>query len=65
MITHTRTLATVIVALTMLAVVMALFTHVDFYPALHTYGVSIGTNTHYLSVEMVRWHLHASMEAAS
>ena len=30
-----------------------LFAHVDIYPNIHTYGVSVGTNTAYCSVEWV------------
>lgn len=43
----------------------ALFVHVDMFPALHTFGLSIGTNTHYLSVELVNWHPSITWETAS
>jgi hypothetical protein len=44
-----------------LAAVMAagfgigLFTHFDWYPALGTYGVSVGTDNAYCSSESVNW----------
>jgi hypothetical protein len=42
-----------------------LFVHVDSFPQLSTYGVSVGTNTHYCSLDLVSGHLTASCESAS
>lgn len=61
--------AVVIAALLFLAVAtilaVTLFVHPDIYPALHTYGVSAGTNTHYCSLEIIRWAPRFSCETAS
>lgn len=63
-ITHLRTL-TVTVALVALASVLAvLFVHADVFPALHTFGFSVGTDSHYCSIELVRAHPALSCESA-
>lgn len=63
-ITHPRTVITAM-ALTVLGLLLTvLFVHADIYPALHTYGVSVGTSGHYCSIELVRSHLALSCETA-
>ncbi len=52
-------------AFSMLAILIVLFVTPDVFPALHTYGFSIGTNTHYLSASLVNWHPYLTWENAS
>ena len=35
-----------------IAFMLGMFVHIDFYPGLDTYGWSAGTNYHYCSVEL-------------
>jgi hypothetical protein len=37
----------------------------DVFPTLHTYGVSVGTNNHYCSAELVNWHPGVSCQTAN
>ena len=39
----------------LLVVVFGMFVTPDVFPSLHTFGVSIGTNTHYCSGDLVNW----------
>ena len=39
----------------LLAVVFGMFVTPNVFPGLHTFGVSIGTNTHYCSGDLVNW----------
>jgi hypothetical protein len=43
---------------------VGLLTQVDIYPNLDTYGVSIGTNNHYCSIESVHGSISMNCEAA-
>jgi hypothetical protein len=38
--------------------------HLDHYRVLRTYGVSIGSDTHYCSAELIRWHPSITCEAS-
>jgi hypothetical protein len=40
-------------------------THIDAYSNIRTYGVSVGTDTHYCSADFVGWSPRLSCEAAS
>jgi hypothetical protein len=40
-------------------------THVDAFPSLNTYGITVGTNDHYCSLDIVGWHPDATCESAS
>jgi C4-dicarboxylate transporter len=42
---------------------VGLLTQVDIFPNLDTYGVSVGTNNHYCSVESVHGSIEMSCEA--
>jgi hypothetical protein len=42
-----------------------LFIKTDVYPNLHTYGISVGTNSHYCSAELVNLLPVVSCENAS
>jgi hypothetical protein len=46
-----------------LAGLSAAFGHVDWYPQIDTYGISVGTDTHYCSVELVSWRPEAGCQA--
>jgi hypothetical protein len=41
-----------------------LFTHIDIFPKLNTYGVSIGTDNHYCYVEYAKNSIDMGCEAA-
>jgi hypothetical protein len=52
------------------AAVMASFlagqvTHVDAFPSLNTYGITVGTNDHYCSLDIVGGHPSATCESTS
>jgi hypothetical protein len=38
--------------------------HADWYPELHTFGASVGSDTHYCSAELVRWHPSITCETS-
>lgn len=46
------------------AFLAGMFVTPDFYPALNTYGVSVGTNTAYCSIDLVGARLDAACEQA-
>lgn len=41
------------------------FLHADWYPGLSTYGVTVGTDTRYCSIELVHWHPALSCESVT
>lgn len=46
------------------AFAFGMFAHLDFYPSLDTYGWSFGTDTHYCSLDLVRYVPALSCESA-
>ncbi len=54
-------LALAVLRLAVLALIIA-FGQVDFYPAQHTYGVSIGTDTAYVSAEVAHGSVSLSWQ---
>jgi hypothetical protein len=44
------------IALAVSVLAMTGVVHADWYPQLGTYGVSIGSETHYCYAELVSWH---------
>jgi hypothetical protein len=60
---HKAITAAILAAIAVL-VLAALFGHLDWFPALHTYGVTIGTSSHYCSADLVHGHLMATCETA-
>lgn len=55
-------LALALARLAVLALIIA-FGQVDFYPAQHTYGVSIGTDTAYASAEVAHGAVSVSWQS--
>lgn len=51
----------------LIGVAFQTFAHIDVYPSINTYGVSVGTNTHYCSLELTPGLMFpvSSCEAAS
>jgi hypothetical protein len=41
-----------------------MFTHVDLFPKLHSYGVSIGTDSHYCYIDYSGNNINLGCEAA-
>jgi hypothetical protein len=52
----------IIKVLILLIMVPGVQVHLDNFPRLHTYGVSIGTNTDYCSAESVNGHMEYSCQ---
>jgi len=42
---------------------IGLFTHVDLFPNLNTYGVSVGTDNHYCYAELTKGNIDMGCEA--
>ncbi len=59
---RTVALTALITVLLGLAGLLSGLVTIDHLPALHTYGVSMGTSTHYCSAELVNWHPVASCQ---
>jgi hypothetical protein len=57
-------IAGTLLALLVSVLAVAGLVHLDHYRALHTYGVSIGSDTHYCSAELIRWHPSITCEAS-
>lgn len=55
----------VLIAVAVLLIGAILFLRPDIYPALGTYGLSVGINDHYCSAELVHLHPTLSCESAS
>jgi hypothetical protein len=62
--TRTRRIA-LLVLMDVTVFLFAVFVHLDFYPGIGTYGWSVGTNTHYCSLEMVSGSPEFSCESAN
>lgn len=60
-----RTLVIGCVLALAVGIALVLFVHPDIYPALGTYGTSIGTDAHYCSADLVHWRPALSCESAS
>jgi hypothetical protein len=60
-----RIITIAIIAIAAAALLLTGVIHVDWLPALHTYGLSFGTATHYCFADLVSGHVSAGCESAS
>lgn len=64
-VTHPRAVLSAILFALLVATAFATgLVKADVYPSLHTYGVSIGTDTHYCSAGLFDWHPYVSCQTA-
>lgn len=63
-ISHFRAVIVTMVLVGLAVILAVLFVHVDMLPALRTYGFSVGTNSHYCSLDLVRSHVAFSCQSA-
>jgi hypothetical protein len=63
-VTHFKTVIAAMTFMALAVILAVLFVHADIYPAIHTFGFSVGTDSHYCSIELVRSHLALSCESA-
>lgn len=63
-ISHFRAVIVTMVLVALAVILAVLFVHADVFPALHTFGFSVGTDSHYCSLDLVRSHVAFSCESA-
>lgn len=59
----TKRVTVTLAAAGIIAGLSAAFGTVDWYPPLSIYGFSVGTSTHYCSVELAEWRLVAGCQS--